>query len=156
MCIRDRLTPVAKMTQRRSSNTDTSELPHELQELLNISSINLSRGEVKELRRILHEFKYSFAVREQSLGRTSLVQHCINTENTNPIRQPPRRPPLSKQEKMSRLLPRVGDTLDTLSGEQWFSTLDLKSGYWQVGLHQEDKEKTAFSTPSGLFQFNVI
>ena len=53
-------------------------------------------------------------------------------------------------------LPRVDDTLDTLSGAQWFSTLDLKSGYWQVGLHQEDKEKTAFSTPGGLFQFNVM
>ena len=34
--------------------------------------------------------------------------------------------------------------------------MDLKSGYWEVGLHQEDKEKTDFSTPSGLFQFNVI
>ena len=44
----------------------------------------------------------------------------------------------------------------TLSGAQWFSTLDLKSGYWQVGLHLEDKENTAFSTPSGLFQFNVM
>ena len=50
-------------------------------------------------------------------------------------------------------LPRVDDTLDTLSGAQWFSILDLKSGYWQVGLHQEDK---AFSTLSGLFQFNVM
>ena len=29
-------------------------------------------------------------------------------------------------------------------------------GYWQVGLHQEDKEKTVFSTSSGLFQFNVM
>ena len=47
-------------------------------------------------------------------------------------------------------LPRVNDTLDTLSGAQWFSTLDLKSRYWQVGLHQEDKEKTAFSTPSAV------
>ena len=53
-------------------------------------------------------------------------------------------------------LPCVDDTLDTLSGAQWFSTLDLKSGYWEVGLHQEDKEKTALSTRSGLFQFNVI
>ena len=53
-------------------------------------------------------------------------------------------------------LPRVDDTLDTLSGAQWFSTLYLKSGYWQLGLHQEGKEKTALSTPNGLFQFNVM
>ena len=34
--------------------------------------------------------------------------------------------------------------------------MGLKRVHWQVGLHQEDKEKTTFSTPSGLFQFNVV
>ena len=43
-------------------------------------------------------------IRDRSLGRTSLVQHRINTGDTTPIRQPPRRPPLSKQEEMSRLV----------------------------------------------------
>ena len=38
-------------------------------------------------------------------------------------------------------LPRINDVLDTLAGSKLFSTLDLISGYWQVGLHQEDKEK---------------
>jgi hypothetical protein len=51
-------------------------------------------------------------------------------------------------------LPRIDDTLDTLAGAKWFSTLDLKSGYWQVDLHP-DKEKTAFSTGQGLWQFTV-
>ena len=31
-------------------------------------------------------------------------------------------------------LPRIDDTLDMLAGKQWFSTLDLASGYWQVSL----------------------
>ena len=53
-------------------------------------------------------------------------------------------------------LPRIDDTLDTLAGAQWFSTLDLKSGYWQVALHPEEKEKTAFSTGQGLWQFTVM
>ena len=53
-------------------------------------------------------------------------------------------------------LPRIDDTLDTLSGSQWFSTLDLISGYWQVEVDPQDKPKTAFATPDGLFEFNVM
>ena len=34
-------------------------------------------------------------------------------------------------------LPRINDTIDMLAGKQWFSTLDLASGYWQVSLSQE-------------------
>jgi len=44
-------------------------------------------------------------------------------------------------------LPRIDATLESLSGCQYFTTLDLASGYWQVELEEGDKEKTAFSTP---------
>eukprot|EP00731_Ephydatia_muelleri_P029484 Em0021g7a len=50
-------------------------------------------------------------------------------------------------------LPRVDDTLDTLGGSKFFTTLDLASGYWQVEVATEDRPKTAFVTPEGLFQF---
>ena len=53
-------------------------------------------------------------------------------------------------------LPRVDDTLDTLAGAKWFSTLDLISGYWQVEMSPEDQEKTAFCTHDGLFEFKVM
>ena len=53
-------------------------------------------------------------------------------------------------------LPRIDDTLDMVAGKQWFSTLDLASGYWQVSLSQEARVKTAFATHSGLFQFRVM
>ena len=41
-------------------------------------------------------------------------------------------------------LPCMDDTLDTLAGAKWFSTLDMLSGYWQVEVADKDKEKTAF------------
>ena len=53
-------------------------------------------------------------------------------------------------------LPRIDDSLNSLSGQAWFSTLDLASGYWQVKLSENVKPKTAFATHSGLFQFAVM
>ena len=58
--------------------------------------------------------------------------------------------------KDAHRLPRIDDTLDTLSGSHWFSALDLTSGYWQVEVEAADKEKTAFCTHRGLFQFKVM
>ena len=50
-------------------------------------------------------------------------------------------------------LPRTDDTLDCLYGAKWFSTLDLKSGYWQVELEGEAKPLTAFTMgPLGLWE----
>ena len=53
-------------------------------------------------------------------------------------------------------IPRVDDALDTLSGSQWFTTLDMISGYWQVEMDPGDREKTAFCTQEGLFEFKVM
>lgn len=58
--------------------------------------------------------------------------------------------------KDSYPLPRIDDTLDALVGAQWFSTLDLKSGYHQVEMAMEDRKKTAFSFGQGLWQFKVM
>ena len=53
-------------------------------------------------------------------------------------------------------LPRIDATLDTLAGAKWISTLDLLSGYWQVEMDEADKPITAFRTPEGHFEFNVM
>lgn len=58
--------------------------------------------------------------------------------------------------KDSHPLPRVDDALDALAGAAWFSTIDLQHGYWQVELAEQDHEKTAFTTGTGLYQFKVM
>ena len=53
-------------------------------------------------------------------------------------------------------MPRIQEMLNALLGSQWFSTLDLASGYWQVMMDPKDKEKTAFITKYGTYEFNVM
>ena len=53
-------------------------------------------------------------------------------------------------------LPRIDSMLDSLSGSNLYSTLDLATGYCQVQMDKEHKEKTAFITRDGLFQFKVL
>ena len=50
--------------------------------------------------------------------------------------------------------PRIGQTIDALQGEGYFSSLDLASGYWQVPVAEKDQHRTAFCTPEGgLYEF---
>ena len=155
---------------------------------------------------LLMEYSDVFALSNDSLGRTDVLQHEIHTGDAPPIRQHFRRVCPKKRQEMKTLLsemlerdiirsssspwaspvvlvtkkdgtsrfcidyrkvnsvtrkdayplPRVDDLLDTLAGSQLFSTLDLISGYWQVEVCPGDKEKTAFCTSEGLYEFNVM
>ena len=73
------------------------------------------------------------------------VRFCVDYRKVNNITR-----------KDAYPLPRIDTTLDTLSGSQWFSTLDLLSGYWQVEVEEADRDKTAFCVTEGLFQFRVM
>ena len=53
-------------------------------------------------------------------------------------------------------LPRINDSLRLLGNQQWFSTMDLASGYWQVAMSADAKRKAAFVTHEGLFKFRVM
>ena len=53
-------------------------------------------------------------------------------------------------------LPRIDDTLDLLASSCHFSAPDLASGYWQVVMDPDSKEKTAFTTYAGLYQFKKM
>ena len=47
-------------------------------------------------------------------------------------------------------LPKIDETIDTLSSANYFCTPDLQSGYWQAPLSKADRAKAAFVTPRGL------
>jgi len=50
-------------------------------------------------------------------------------------------------------VPDVKDALDSLRGAKYFATIDLLSGYWQLGMTQRARERSAFCTRRGLYQF---
>ena len=70
---------------------------------------------------------------------------CVDYRDVNAV---------TKKDKFP--LPRVDDLLDQLGEAQYFSTLDVASGYWQIRVHPESQPKTAFVTHQGLHEFRVM
>ena len=50
----------------------------------------------------------------------------------------------------------IDDMLAMLGKAKYFTTLDMKSGYWQIPLNEEDKEKTTFTCHRGLYKYSVM
>ena len=73
------------------------------------------------------------------------LRYCIDYRKLNAV-----------TKKDSYPLPRIDESLDALGKAKFFSTLDLASGYWQIELSPDAKEKSAFCTAQGLFQFCVM
>ena len=67
---------------------------------------------------------------------------CVDYRRMNAVTKPDTYP-----------LPRIDDLLGQC---KYFSTLDFVSGYWQIGVAPESREKTAFVTPQGLYEFLVM
>jgi Reverse transcriptase (RNA-dependent DNA polymerase) len=53
-------------------------------------------------------------------------------------------------------LPLIQEVIDALTGTEIFTTLDLAHGFWQIPIAEESKEKSAFITPWGLYEWNVM
>lgn len=70
---------------------------------------------------------------------------CVDYRQLNAITKPDRYP-----------IPRISSLLESFREANWFSGLDLASGYWQVEMSKADREKTAFIIDGGLYEFNVM
>ena len=78
--------------------------------------------------------------------KDSTLRFCIDFRKLNDV-----------TVKDAHPLPRIDDTLEALKGAKIFFILDLKSGYWQVPIKEEHKNKTFFRTSSGqLYEFNRL
>eukprot|EP00063_Salmo_salar_P080830 XP_014055665.1 PREDICTED: uncharacterized protein LOC106604999 [Salmo salar] len=128
----------------------------------------------ERLWQLLLEFRDSFALSEEEVGQTHLVQPEIDTGDARPIKMRSRHILLARQEATDKAVLEMqradfiepSDSpqsswflrrgLDLVRGSSWFSSLDLSSGYWQVPLSPEARAKTVFSTNRGNWQFKVL
>ena len=70
------------------------------------------------------------------------IRFCVDYRKLNSLTQ-----------KDAYPLPRIEACLDSLSGAAWYSTFDLRSGFHQVAVHPQDRNKTTFVCHRGTFRF---
>nr|KAG5687934.1 hypothetical protein BaRGS_021642 [Batillaria attramentaria] len=104
---------------------------------LDIEKERLTKEQLEEVQRLVMEYDPIFSKNEEDVGLSSRL-------NSRTIRD-------------SYALPRVEEILDCLSGSQFFTVLDMKSGYYQVEIAEEHKQRTAFTVgPLGFFEYNRL
>ena len=194
---------VTQVSMVRGRRSDTQE---QLSQLLNISKEGISSEESDKLRECLLKASDVFALDTDQLGQVTEMCHTIDTGNSAPVQQTPRRIPFSLRSGVTSMInemlgagviressspwaspivlvkkknggirfcadyrrlnaltqkdvypmPRIDDILDQLGGKRIFSTLDARTGYWQIKLEEGSREKAAFTTMDGLYEFCVM
>ena len=91
----------------KDETTDTITLPDHLSELFKISCSSLSTDQQTQLKILLQRHSDAFAKSKNDIGCSDLIEHKINTGDAAPIKQNPRRLPLSKHEDAKREINRM-------------------------------------------------
>jgi len=185
--------PPSREAAQTETKPDDDELPAHINLLYEatVAQTRLTADVDEQFRNVLRRRATTFAKDSTNLGSCPVLQHDVDTGDSSPIKQSPRRPPLSAGNAEDKILddmlktgviepstsewassvclvkkpdgsyrfcidyrrvnavsrkdgypiPDIQDALDSLRGAKWFATLDLLSGYWQLGMTDRAKER---------------
>ena len=183
-CLEEHLLPLSDQQERISINGLTHSQQGDLRELLNefpdVVSKELGRTSVIQHEvhvmesALIHQQPYRVPV-----TRREVVKKEINKMLDMGIIQPSTSPWASpivlvekkdgdvrfcvdyrKLNQVSKFdaypMPRVEEVLESVGAAKFITTLDLAKGYWQIPMAKNSQEKTAFTTPFGLYEFRVM
>ena len=169
-------------------------IQEQINEVVNQMDSEIGVEDKQRFKALLEEYQDIISSDEYDLGRTDLVEHCIDTGNARPVRQTLRRMPaayaniideqiklmlkqgiiqpavsewssnvvlVKKKDQSWRFcvdfrglnekcvrdaqpIPRIDSCLEALAGSAWFSTLDMRSGFFQVKIREEDASENEF------------
>ena len=122
---------------------------------INRAPYRMSPAELDELRKQLKELLDLGLIRPSSLPfgspvlfvrkRDGSMRMCIDYRALNQL-----------TVRNSNPLPRIDECFDRLQGASYFSCLDLKAGYHQIRIQENDVPKTAFNTRYGKYEWMVL
>ncbi|UYV71905.1 hypothetical protein LAZ67_9001013 [Cordylochernes scorpioides] len=158
------------------TNIDNAERPVGMENISSCISPELPPSHKIELLELLERFSELFNQITKSPSEL-ITKHKIATGDARPLKRRPYRVSPSERkvihEEVDRMM-EIGFVQPSKSPwaspvvlvrkrdgsvRFWakiYSTMDLKSGYWQISVDEADREKTAFITPDGLFEFMVM
>jgi hypothetical protein len=83
--------------------------------------------------------------KKSSDGKTTKYRFCVDFRALNSVTKFDCYP-----------LPLFEEAVSALHGSKYFSVLDCASGFWQLSIKESHRERTAFTVPSGHYEFNRL